>query len=225
VTFWAALALSMLLLVRLRLRVELADLGLFLVMTLLALSAARFALFWAVALVPVWARWLEQAKPQDLFAWPAERRLPIGVVVPILVLGLGLVAAAPVMIHRQVMSSELPMDGIERLKEALPRGRIYNYREWGGPLILARFPDWQVAIDGRLYLYPLADWVRYNDASRGAVSLAELVTEYQPDAFFLRPSFHETLISQLRQSSDWREIFSDATCSIFVKAGVRDAGK
>src|SRR4029077_16152074 len=129
----------------------------------------------------------------------------------VLVVGLGLIVVAPTVVHSKVMASELPMEGIDRLKEALPSGRIYNYREWGGPLILAGSPEWQAAIDGRLYLFPLADWIRYQDAALGAVSLAELVKEYRPDAFFLRPSFHQALIAQLRQSSDWRELFTDAT--------------
>ena len=42
---------------------------LLLVMTVLALSAARFAIFWAIALIPLWTQCLEAIRPAHRFAW------------------------------------------------------------------------------------------------------------------------------------------------------------
>jgi hypothetical protein len=223
-TFWLALAgslvllaVSLLLLLQLRLRfcAALEDLALFLVMTVLALSAARFAAFWAVALIPCWVRWIEALKPTTLFA-EAPGTVSSRLVGPLFGLG-SLLVLLPLLRPGKLFSDELPWEGIQRLQAVLPEGRIYNYREWGGPLIFAGFPQWPVAIDGRLYLFSDDEWTQYNRASRGEVPLSELVEQYRPDAFFLRPTFQPALIAELRQSGDWKEVYSDAVCSAFIR--------
>jgi hypothetical protein len=108
------------------------------------------------------------------------------------------------------------MQGISYLKSVLVHGRIYNYREYGGPLIFAGYPDWQVGLDGRLYLYDKAVWRDYNNAALGKVPLQELVARHQPDAFFLHPRFHKQLIEMLRRSQAWCKFYSDAQCIIFL---------
>jgi hypothetical protein len=215
--FWIGLALSAFLLVKLRLKVRRSDLIHFMLMTLLTFYASRFALFWAISMVPVWARWIEQIRPLHLFNWtggdPVKRRATA----PLLILGLLIVLGVPALQKSTVFDPELPLEGIDQLKTALPSGRIYNYREWGGPLIWAGFPPWQVAIDGRLYLYSKKEWERYNRAALGLIPLPELIEQHQPDAFFLRPSFHQKLITLLKQSTAWREFYTDNNCSIFLK--------
>lgn len=215
--FGLSLAVTVGLLIALRRRVRLADLALFAAMTVLALSAARFAVFWAVAMVPIWARWIEQVKPQAVLGWRGE--VPARNLLSALVMGLGLPVAVllPAVLQGPVADQFALSAGIARLKQVVPAGRIYNFREWGGPLILAGHPDWQLAIDGRLYLYGERDWQAYNDAAAGAVPLDDLVRQYQPDAFFLRPNFHDKLIERLRHAPDWREDYRDANCSIFVR--------
>jgi hypothetical protein len=104
------------------------------------------------------------------------------------------------------------------LRAWLPAGRVYNYREWGGPLILEGTPDWQIAIDGRLYLFPdEEEWREYNDAALGRVPLDELVRRHQPDAFFLRPTFHAGLVERLRAAPDWRAVYQDDVSVIFIR--------
>jgi hypothetical protein len=105
-----------------------------------------------------------------------------------------------------------------RLREVVPQGRIYNYREWGGPLILAGHPDWQVAIDGRLYLFGEDDWRAYHEAALGRISPDELARRYNVDAFFLHPSYHHRLIARLRETGSWREVHADDYCVIFSPA-------
>jgi hypothetical protein len=135
----------------------------------------------------------------------------------LLILVLLIVLAIPALPTSTVLHSGLPLEGMTRLKTALPSGRIYNYRQWGGPLIWTGYPQWQVAIDGRLYLYSEKEWEGYNKAALGKVPLRELVEEHKPDAFFLRPSFHQKLMTLLKQSPAWRELYTDKKCSIFLK--------
>ncbi len=213
--FWAALAVSLVLLVRLRFRVRLEDLGVFLLFTVLTLSAARFALFWSLSMVPVWTRWLEQALPAELFAQQEERKQPVWLWPG--VLALEVAAVVLLLVRGPAFDREIPLAGVAALKQVLRAGRIYNYREWAGPLILEGSPEWRVAIDGRLYLYDLPTWQQYNAAAAGDVPLAELVAVHHPDAFFLRPSFHEGLIPLLRQLPEWKEVYADEYCIVFVR--------
>jgi hypothetical protein len=219
--YWVGLALSAGLLVRLRFRVEPEDFGVLLVMTLLSLYAARFGLFWALALIPVWARWIERARPPELFAWAGDRPVGWAGLAATLLLGLVSVVGLPPLLRPSILSDTLPLEGLRRLRARLPEGRIYNYREWGGPLILANAPSWQVAIDGRLYLFSDAEWHEYRAVAAGEVPVEEVVQRYGPQAFFLRPSFHEAFIRRLRQA-DWEEIYADTTCSVWVRLRPHD---
>lgn len=216
-TFWLALAISFVLLFRIRFRVPFEEIAIFVSVTLLALSAARFGLFWAIALVPCWAGWLEAAKPADLFPSKLGAKVPGAVAVTVLVVACFLVWAAPRAWPVPLFSRELPGNGVARLEEVAPAGRIYNYREWGGELI-SQYPRWQVAMDGRLYLFSREEWDEYHWAAVGEIPLHELVERHRPAAFFLRPGFHAGLIARLQESPDWQEAYSDATCAVFKPA-------
>jgi hypothetical protein len=87
----------------------------------------------------------------------------------------------------------------------------------GGPLILANSPAWRVAIDGRLWAFDRARWNDYSATALGKVSIRELVRRYRPDSFFRHRSFHDALIASLRQSRQWRELYSDELSIIFIK--------
>ncbi len=207
------------LLVRLRFRVHLDDLALFAAMTVLALTAARFAVFWALAMVPIWARWIEQIKPSIVFPWPGHVPVRRAAFAMLTGLGLPIALVVPTIMQGAVTDQFALRAGIAQLQQAMPRGRIYNYREWGGPLILAGHPDWQVAIDGRLYLYGEDDWRIYSEAALGEIPLNHLAQRYHPDAFFLHPGFHRRLIARLRQSEIWRELYAGDYCVAFTRSG------
>ncbi len=228
-TFWVALLISLVLLARLRYRVAAEDLALFGLMTLLALSAARFALFWAIAAVPMWARWIEAAKPAGMFQEETPVSFRWYTAAPVLIAMLFFVTAIPAFlpvtfpgVPVSYLEDKLPWDGVSRLITMRNVRRIYNYREWGGPLIFFRGPypfrQWQVAIDGRLYLFSKDEWDEYSRAALGEIPLAELIAKHRPDAFFLRPGFHTALIASLRQAPEWMEIYSDANCAVFIAA-------
>jgi hypothetical protein len=134
------------------------------------------------------------------------------------IVGLLIVLAMPVLQGSRTIHPVIPLEGMARLKAALPSGRIYNFRQWGGPLIWAGYPGWQVAIDGRLYLYGKEEWDKYNRAALGQIPVDQLVEEHRPDAFFLRPIFQKSLITLLKQTSAWQELYEDTSCSIFVRA-------
>jgi len=214
--FWFSLALSMLMLVKLRMKVRLNDGLMFVFMAGLTFYAARFALFWSVAMVPVWYRWIERSKPKGMFSWPGNVPVSKCIVVVAGTIGLVVSLVIPPVVKSSIYADDMPFKGIAFLKTVLPAGRIYCYREWGGPLIMEGYPNWQVEIDGRLYLFNREDWRDYNRVARGEVSVDEVVENHQPQAFFLRPSFHEKFIALLQDADDWGQVYADQYTIIFL---------
>jgi len=167
-------------------------------------------------MIPIWSRWIDNALPLSMF----KKNYHIGIkqIGGILLPGIFLAFVILWIVRPQpIFDKEIPIRGVLKLKEFLLKGKIYNYREWGGPLIFEGAPNWKVAIDGRLYLFKKAEWKEYFEAALGEIPLHNLIEKHHPDAFFLRPSFHGQLIRELRRSFEWRELYTDKYCSIFIK--------
>jgi hypothetical protein len=144
---------------------------------------------------------------------PVRRWLAGGIVAGALCCAL----IVPRLLHWRLFDEQLPLRAAERMHEMGVRGVIYNYREWGGPLIWEGYPAWKVTIDGRLYLFTREEWDRYQQIALGRVPVSEVERLYRPDAFFLRPSYHERFVRLLRESNDWREAYADDNAVVFVR--------
>ncbi|OAI41716.1 hypothetical protein AYO40_02385 [Planctomycetaceae bacterium SCGC AG-212-D15] len=217
--------LSVILLLRCRSRVRPADLALALVMGALAAWSFRFALFMAVALVPVWARWMQEALPPDLFPEPAptppDARPPLRVLVQAAVLVVVLAAVLPVLLRSRTFTDDVPGLALGALEPKVPAGRIYNFQPYGGPLSFAN-DDWRVLMDGRIYVYSNTEWDDYYAAASGATSVDRLVERYSPDAFFLHPIVQKGLIDRLLVHPQWQMIYPRENqpfdnCCVFVR--------
>jgi len=125
--------------------------------------------------------------------------------------------SVPRLLHWRLFDEQLPLGAAQRMREMGVRGVIYNYREWGGPLIWEGYPEWKVTIDGRLYLFTRQEWYRYQQIALGRVPVAEVERLYRPDAFFLRPSYHDRFVRLLRESNNWREAYADRNAIVFVR--------
>ncbi|MCG3136289.1 MAG: hypothetical protein HJJLKODD_00115 [Phycisphaerae bacterium] len=218
--FWLALMVTIWLLVRVGRRVSRGEWLVFVLMTLLPLYSARLVLFWAVIMLPCWIRWFERERPPLKYYWPGIQRLKSPLLVQISGVAVGLAAALLVSWEvRSRWSAPTPLlqEALRRLAAELPAGRIYNFHAWGGPLILAGSPQWQVYIDGRLYLYQEAEWRHYRRINQGRVVLAEVVEELQPDAFVLHPRLQRGLVAQLQEAADWQLIYQDAEVVIYIR--------
>jgi hypothetical protein len=96
---------------------------------------------------------------------------------------------------------------------------VYCNYFWGGILTDVGHPDWKVTHDGRYYLLPPGEWDAHGVANAGMVPVEALEERYRPDAFFLRPGFDDGLINRLRRHPRWRELYTDGSCAVFVRAG------
>jgi hypothetical protein len=214
---WLALGISLVLLVRVRRLVDLEDLAVFLVLGTVSLLAYRLALFMAVAMVPVWTRWIQAALA-------ADSPNPTGIKLVRRWLAASLVTAAllcalivPRLLDLRLLDERLPLSAAQQMYRIGVRGTIYNYREWGGPLIWTGYPDWKVTIDGRLYLFTPEEWRRYELIASGRVPVAEVERQYRPAAFFLRPTYHKRFIRLLQESDDWKEAYADGNAVVFIR--------
>jgi hypothetical protein len=218
--FWIALGITIVLLMLLRERVSLRQWLTLAIMTALALYATRFALFWGLTMVPIWADWIDSIKAKGSFEW-GDDPLPRWALKSVLAGVAVLVLLVPATLQSSVFDDRLPLEGIRHLKVALPEGRIYNFRQWGGPLILEGGAEWKVAIDGRLFMYTnWKEWQEYRDAASGQVSLDELLRRHRPDAFFLHPVFQKPLVQALRGARKWKSIYEDANSVAFIRSEV-----
>ena len=191
---------------------ELLICGLFLIASL---AVFRLTLFWALAMIPIIARWLQAAWPEQFFVmtspWMHRRNarlilMPTAIILAILITILKLPKLDPT----------IPFDGVDELQRLGVRGTIYNYREWAGPLIWECYPNCRVTIDGRIYIYSKADWIAYDQAARGELSIEAIEQRYRPDAFFLRPSYHGQLMDLLDADPDWFNVYQDENCVIYL---------
>jgi hypothetical protein len=216
--FWIALGITIVLVAFVRKRIPLRQWLTLGSMTSLALYATRFALFWGLAMIPLWADWIESIKAKGSFQW-GDDPVPRRALMAVLAGGALLVLVGPATLQSSIFDERLPLEGIRLLKVALPEGRIYNFRQWGGPLIFEGSPRWKVAIDGRLFVYTnRQEWHEYFGAATGRVSLDDLVRRHQPDAFFLHPAFQKPLVDALRGTRNWKSIYENANCVAFIRS-------
>ena len=187
-----------------------------LVFALLALTAGRFVLFWAVALVPVLAgrsarTGARQNEASVRTGWPLA-----------LVLAGALVnaAASPAV----TFAPDLPLTALTRLAAAGPaapsRGTtIYASYPFGGAVVDAG-QGWHVAFDGRYYRYDPEEWALCRAVMAGQIGPEELTRRYRPAAWVLSPGLDAPLIRALRdRPRHWRELYRDSAASVFVPAG------
>ena len=212
---WVALALTAgLVLANVR-RLRADDVAVAAVFAVAAAAVYRLSLFWCVAMIPVWARWLDAAWPKGLFEGiggrvPAWKAVVGGAAAWAAALAGPLVAGAP------LFDPSIPLTGVRKVADLGVSGVVYNYREWGGPLAWANHPRLRVTIDGRLYLFPRDDWAEYVAAARGEVPVEAIEARFRPDAFFLRPGYHDALIELIRATGRWDEVYRDDSCVLYL---------
>jgi hypothetical protein len=184
-----------------------ATLAAFALLTVAMLLSHRFMLFWGIAVMPVWAELIPRTP--DTTA-RSRWRWPLAAVAVLLAVGV------PLAVNPAPFADHYPFAGVRALRDARVRGTIYTNFFWGGVVADGGHPDWRVTHDGRYYLLSRAEWDRHFAAAWGDVPLAELLKQYDPSAFFLRPDGDDGLIRLLLAHPEWAQLHRDGNCLVFV---------
>lgn len=170
------------------------------VLVVLSLLAARFVLFYAIAVVPLLAR------------LPLGRSLEKGHRG-----GRGLaaamVAAAILLLAPVRLAPELPVAEIDKLGSA--RGTIFSDPAFGGAIVL-RHRDVRLSHDGRFYLYTVPELNLLQQTRSNPDTLEVIVRQYEPAAFALAKGHNQALIGALRgRKAGWELAYEDRNAVIF----------
>ena len=191
-----------------RRRIDAGELATAIGLLLMTITAYRFVLFWAVAMVPVIARAGAESDDERGMGggWGTAR-----VVAPILLVTLFAPLLAPTR-----FAATLPLVAVERLRKEGVRGTVYGDFPFGGAIIDAGYPAWHVAYDGRYYRYSRKEWQYNGGIENGIVPLVDVVHKWQPAAFVLDATHNAPLAGELAHSREWRRIWSRDGIVVYV---------
>lgn len=209
-------------------RIPAADLLWLVGISVLALGAARFALFLgpiggailalhAPSLLPAtrvgvamrtWSRRLERPSRSSTVA-----RVNAALLAAVVAGGVALavVRAAPAN-QAPAIADSVPMRAAAWLDEHAANARIFNTYSWGGYLA-RRLPQARVFIDGRSDIYGDEPIRRFAATHDVAVDPSVLLDEARIDTVLVRPSAPLTV--WLRSSDEWVQTYSDEASVIF----------
>lgn len=193
-----------------------------------ALYSARLILFYAqvvfVVLAPVVDRLLDQALPKlgriaSNFE-PAARlaRGEIwGVAIAAVLIALE-ASGAKLDLWREgnvFESTKFPITAVNKLKDNLPNGKLFNDFTWGGYLMLRLYPRAKVFIDGRTDFYGEQLTRDYLQAVNGEAGWDKLMDQYDIRWVMLQPT--QPLADRLDTSANWIPTYQDETAHVWVR--------
>lgn len=186
-------------------RYDAAELAVAIGLSVMTLTAYRFVLFWAVAMVPVIARAAASEAPR-----PTARGV-VALLVPVL-----LVAVAAPLLAPTRFAASLPLAAVEHLRRTGARGTIYGDFPFGGVIIDTGHPDWKVAYDGRYYRYAREEWQYNGGIESGIVPLVDVVRKWNPAAFVIDERHNAPLAQALAASRAWQRIYAGRGVVVYV---------
>ena len=123
----------------------------------------------------------------------------------------------PALAVQQNIERELPVQGVQVLKERIPRGRVLAWYGWGG-YVGGHMYDLggRVFVDGRNDMYEqsiLEDYNRVRGADEGWESITD---RYEVDALLFPPS--EPIAKGPAETAGWCEIYRDGNEVLYLRS-------
>lgn len=119
---------------------------------------------------------------------------------------------------KKAVSYGTPVDAVEFLKtEEKPAGLIYNTYEWGDYLRWAGGPEMKIFLNSHAHLVPQEVWRSHHSISVGSSSALDLLDRYGADYVFVDIARHHDLVSGLKRSNEWHEIYRDGIAVILKR--------
>ncbi len=168
---------------------------------ILSIYAARFILFYSIALVPVF----------NLLPLGAARSSHIHHSKCLAgIMGLAAVIAVEAMVIPINVERQIPLQVLNDLRKKVGDGLIVNDPMLSGSLIYIGSPGWKLLYDGRYYLLAQSEIRLLKRIRAGQASLAELERQFKPIAFALVKSNSPALIAEIeRHPETWHLEYSD----------------
>lgn len=191
----------------------------------LGLGAGRNNIWFVAVATPLLVRQLAAWRPEGAAARPAYQGLPAlnaalaGLIALLLLLALpwvkpwlGLPPEVGALVHPST-----PVAAVERLREDRARpARLFHAMGYGSYLIWAA-PEQKVWADPRIELYPLEQWLDYNQLSAG-LAADELLGRYAVDGLLLSNEEQAGLVAwATARPAQWELRYSDEQASYFVR--------
>ncbi len=190
----------------------------------LAWGGVRYVVWYALAVLPIFAAAIATVFP-SVPRWGGAIRnflnvlVILGLLIPVILVQPWVFEAMPLpfpqvywdLVWRDVsegtfLSIETPLSVTEYLKQH-PGGRIFNEMGYGSYFIWA-IPEQKVFIDPRVELYPYDQWRDYVNMVHGNRSEV-LFDQYQVDRVVLDRSTQEDLVTVLQESDSWHLLYED----------------
>ncbi|MFN3761661.1 MAG: hypothetical protein ACK4WK_00475, partial [Anaerolineae bacterium] len=199
------------------------ELLLFLAFATLGLRTTRGAIWFGLALAPVWAGHLSAIFGRQRGRIGADRpTLPATLLAVLLVLGA--LVTLPWFKERLpfppakagLISAETPVAATEFLLRENPPGPLFHAMPFGSYLIWAAQPEYPVFVDSRIELYPVQVWLDYLHISAAGCGWEERLARYGVRTLMLSPQEQPRLIAAARASPHWRLVYEDPVAIIFT---------
>lgn len=116
-----------------------------------------------------------------------------------------------------LISAETPLAATRFLLENPQTQPLFNFSDFGSYLIWEAYPAYQVFVDPRFELYPVAVWNDYLAIQSVQPDWETRLRNYGVQTLLLSPVYQPALLQAVRQSPGWREVYADAVAVIVAR--------
>ena len=194
--------------------IPLGTLALSVAASVIALSASRNILWWALIMPAILAGVSPSATASSSSSGEsvAINRLVI------VVLAVAMVVTMPWWRPASQLVSGIPSrELLLSVDRSVPVGsRLFVYQPWASWLELTR-PDLAPFVDSRIELFDTSVWAAYEAVTSGTDGWREVLARHDMDAVLVSPA-QDVLISRLERDPKWRRVASDSTATLFVRS-------
>jgi hypothetical protein len=146
-----------------------------------------------------------------------RRMLEIGMALIVAVAGVIILAPPdPAAAVRASIERELPVQGVELLRERVPQGRIASWYGWGGYVIGNMYDDGaRVMVDGRNDMYDESILNEYNEVKNAEPGWDRIIDAYEVDALIFPP--FEPITKGPAEDAGWCETYRDDNEVVYLR--------
>ncbi len=199
----------------------------FLAMALLSCLTSRGIIWYGMVMAPVvaghsHALWVHVRRNKDLPKNYQGKPL-INWMFLCVIFGLGIITLPWFKEHLPMpelkaglISRETPIQATEYILQNHSPGKMFHAMSFGSFLIWAAYPEYQVFVDSRIELYPLAIWQDYLEISNAVGDWEEKLDRYGVNTLMLSQIEQPGLVEAVLSTDRWELVFSDHSALVFV---------